>query len=395
MSMKKWIGMGLCGLIAGTGVSFAQGDMAAEIDEAFQAGTLKGSLGAMYLENAPNGFNNNVLGTGFIELEYITGEMQGLQLGVDVLGVGEIYTHNMDFDVLYNEGNDLDAALRELYIKYNTMNSSVVIGRHTPMAPPVLEGDSFEGLTLNIGEWEDMGVKVVASVFNRGVRSVKWNEEGITDWLDVDDNGGKDHLWSVMAEFAVMEDMVNLKPYILHQGDFATVYGVQAGMTYEMEGAQLGGTADYYFVSEDTGIAGMDDSDAWKLYLYGEMEGTTAGIGYYAYSDEVNQLEAGNSWLDDLEALDDTFAYINNFYFTGQDSKTWWVDFGYDWEGLKLAAQWGNYEDDTAVEFDQLMLKAGYDVTQSFEVAAKYVDVDGKQNMNDTGIYKVYGVYKF
>lgn len=397
MSIKKWIGMGLCGLIAGTGVTFAQGDMMAQIDEAFKAGTLKGNLGVNYINlDVENGFHESVA-AGFVELEYMTGSYEGLQLGIDVLGVGELLDDEnavaLDFPGYYNN-DDMDAILRELYVKYSMMNSDIVVGRHQPMVAPMLDGTAYEGVTLNIGEWTDMGLMVCVSAFNRWIDDATW-DDGVDDWQDVETGDTGDILYSVMANVEVMDKMVDVKPYLVYQADAATVYGIQAAMDYEIEGGMVGATFDYYFVSEDVGNAAItDDSSAWKLYVSGEMEGASAGIGYFQYSDDGNQLGA-QGLLDDLDVMDDEIMEMAGVNFTTQGAEVWWIDLGYKWEGLTLAAQYGNFEDDNTWDYDQWMLKATYDVTESFQAMAEYIEGDDDDLGFEPTMIQIYGVYKF
>lgn len=422
MNIKKWTTIAVVGIVAAAGSAVAQVDPMTEIDDALHGGSLKGSLGVIYTDMNTNDVadvNWNAVidrdaGAGFYQVEYLTDAYMGLQLGIDILAVGEFYENELDLG--YTSNNGPDASLRQAYAKYSFGNEDtyILFGRHVPVAPELLDAEYARGLALSFGQrFPDMGFRLSASMLDRYNSSIRWDEEGIVPWVDMDETGGANNLYALTADVELAAGMLRVKPYALFQSEFAAAYGLQAGADYEVEGAAVSFVADYYVVSnDDDNAVNANDANAYRVYFSGaSQQGYSAGMGYYAYSDEPNQLFTGN-WLNELPSMDDTLTNLGGADvvddFVGLGSETVWFDFGYTFRPLSFAFQYGNYNDDRRYDYDQWMVKLSYALSQAFEVTLK--GVYGKSSNNherpagvpagqdeefDAYVYQIYGVYTF
>ncbi len=384
--VRKYCAMGLCGSVLCGGLAAAQD--AETIDDAFKMGSLKGKLGLFYQHEEDGGVDDTKLVNGFIELSYKTGYWNGLQLNTKLLHNLEAWDDD-DANDTHPEyyGDGLDGAVKEFHVKYKFMNSWAKVGRHKTAKTPLMDGDSHEGLTLGVGEWEDAGVSVSAAVLNRWINDLAW-DDGVDEWEDINEPGGAfadgaSLLYLLQADVDVAPGVLSVNPYLMHQSDAATVVGIQGIARHELEEGSVHGTLDYYKIWNKLDGANQADSQAWKAYLGGEMAGLSAGAGYLHYSDidpGESQL-ASEEWLDDLKGFEEGGM-------KGDNANVWWLDLGHKWDAFKGSLQYGEKQEDNKDDYEEWSVKLGYDIGKNLAANFLYVDMDGDDLIQISTIYK-------
>lgn len=319
---------GLCLAFSGSAVESsksADGPVVGILESAsdfLNRGEVSGSVGAAVWYQDNHFGPNPGLSWGYLDISYRTPDWNGLALGAAALGVSRIWENGADdFDNVFREPWDL----RDFYLSYQSEKQrvSALVGRKLFPTNPVLDGDSQQGVGIELSD--DRGSGLWLAAFNRWEdhSTPNYDADGITGWEDVsaaNDSAGEVYL-AAMGN-GVIGGFTG-SPFLSWQDDVLGVYGVQAEYGHPLEGP--GPNAQWaselivaYYDNLAPASVEPDYEDLWvgRIHTGYESDTWSAGAGFFWMGDGRVNTEAGLfTTFDPLKDDDlDPFNDQNNTY---------------------------------------------------------------------------------
>jgi hypothetical protein len=402
------------------------------IDAILAAGEFDGEIGIAFRNEDPDDGEHGHAGWAYLDVGWESGSFHGLQVGMGGLFVTELWTED-GFEDLFDGGGDFEetAEWTEAYLKYTlpSEKTSFILGRADDGKfgePATGDGDYYEGLGVRFQEIPRLDVR--AHVVKRWIdnASASWDLDGIdTDWAEMNDaidgaEEGGDLAYTLMATIGLGADKApeapreadmgiarvlgrgvcdcfNISPYVQTHSDVGTSYGVGVeafqeitkDVTFHFEG-------NWASFSEDTEMAGDDDFNQWIIHPFIEINGFTAGVGYYAMSDDVlvgNTTKAadleGIFIVDEMDPMEEDAIYGEH-----PNSRTLFFDVGYSHGPFSLGAVYGIVDDaridmggatPSKGEATELDISLEVAITKNIDFELFYADVQDKTTDDDDG----------
>jgi hypothetical protein len=284
-------------------VSFAQEN--GTIEDAFKGGKISGAIGSYYefvnrdADNADYGWSN-----AYLTLKYETLSWKQLKMGARFFAHGQLYSDNEDgvtdpFDV------DIESqfTLPELYLDYALMEkTNITIGRWDHQKITHIDDNQSEGGYVQFKEIENLDV--VAGIMRRFAEIDYDDGEDFgrnNDSQDLDSEttygpGSSQYLYFLEGKYRAV-DVINLNPYLMYHGDYASVYGIDNKIEVKMEDAGLayGSDVNYYHVDAD--ITGRGDSNNYVIAPFIDKKPVYLSVGYARFDDGNALIKP--AWLRD------------------------------------------------------------------------------------------------
>ncbi len=345
--------------------------------DAWKNGNVKGTIGT-YLENTDSDSGNDFgWQTGYLKLKYETLRWNKLKLGAEAIGHVKLWA---DDDDKYDKDMESDRyGLSELYLDYLlTEKTSLRFGRWSNKGTHIDDGQS-QGIKLTINEIEN--VEIIIGAINKFAEMDYDDMETFgrdSDSQDLGDYEGADG-FMVFAEAKWSNDNLSLNPYIYHQGDYATIVGMDTDVKFALtDNIDVGTKLFAYnsFAGDSLETPEEDSSFNFTLEPYIKTGAFTYSVGY----NEMGDVEDINkpAWFKDyLLGFDQDKAY-------GEDNLS--CTFGRikyksgNWKGL---IQYGMYEygENEDKEINEFEAKVGYKFDKEslfagFDAELRFFDVD-------------------
>lgn len=378
--MRKWVMLCLTAGSLSANSVWADESQVSDLASAFKDGSTKITIGS-YVEATDKEADgkDTSWGTAFVDAKYETAEWNRLTFGVGFLGHHQLFSEADDGSDPFDKDIEQDAAISELYLKYRVgEKSNVVVGRYNHKKISHIDDSQSEGAYVQFKEIENL--ELIAGVM-RKFAELDYDdgedfgrESGSQDLTENDQTG--DFLYFLEARADLADGLVKVNPYLMGQGDYATVTGLDTDLKLEMsENIDLGARLDMYNVFAE--VQGEDDSFNWAFAPYVKAGNFKFTLGYAQFGDGMNK----PNWLKDglVGELDQDKAYgeRNCSAIFGKVRG----DFGPFW--AHVAA--GQYDYDKGSLGDssfELELQGGYKITKNLDVNLRLFDVsyDGIDN---------------
>ncbi len=306
-------------MVAGAMISGIWAEDATSFVDAFKNGKVKGTIGT-YVEGtdyedeyASGGSVKSKESfswqTAYLQLKYETARWNKLKLGVKFLAHGELFN---DTDDSFSNGDDAfdkdietKYSLPELYLDYAfTDKTNLRIGRWGHSKFTHIDDAQSEGFFLQTKEIENLDV--VLGLMTRFAEldyddGEDFGQEDDKQDLSDDAAYGKDSDdFLVFAEVTWKPtDCIELNPYVYHQGDYATVVGLDTKLqTKVSDSVKVGANVMGYGVSSD--VQDTDDAFCWTIEPFAEVGGFTFAIGHTEFDgDEDDKALNKPAWFRD------------------------------------------------------------------------------------------------
>ena len=283
-----------------------------------QKGQLAAKIGTAgnYLDHHQQVLQDTEAMWGLVELSYTTPSWHGLTAGGGLVGALKLAEkYSGDYRSIF--ADDLD--LKELFLSYDLLGTpnSLLVGRKQFTMNPSFKGDSHQGV-----QFAAAGLKpatLVAGVVDRWIHhsTTSFNGNGITGWEDIDDvqaEAGKQ--FYTAALLLGWGEELTFQPYVNHQDEVMTVYGVQ--LKYNQPLLQewrlaFEGIVALYGNNVPKSIAPhYEDVTSARLHASIGHDDDRFGIGWFHVSDDRGDINAGIFSAFDPLQEDDLFPYNDN-----------------------------------------------------------------------------------
>lgn len=393
------------------------------IDKAAKETSIDGEVGIQwryenYSEEDPaTGDDTANAGWAYTELEVETGSMWGAQLGVGGVFVQELWTEDLADDDIFDFGGTFgqfarDAFWTEAYLKYTipNMKTYFMLGRADDKKfgePASGDGDYYQGFGVTVGDIPR--VKIRAHAVNEWANdaSASWDYDGIQDtWAHMDDAGqfnglvgenASDWAYTFIVNVEAVPDILEVEPYLQHQGDVGTAYGLELEAEYGINSVAVGMEGAWARLREDTPRDINNDDEDISQYIinpYVKLSMKDLGMnfkfgaGYYHISDDIppfNTYAEGGDDFEDLFIWDEFDPMEEDIakYGEQQNNDTYFVHAGFGWGPFDLEAVYG-WCDDAVIENGweykgegtELDIFLDIAITKAIKAQVVYCDID-------------------
>jgi len=359
-------------------------DAAESFDDALKGGKVKGKFGIYHetvdTKNDPktDGFTN-----AFMKLKYETAKWGNLQFGAEAFAAAKLHDENGDFAKDFEGDDNSPAALSQFYAKYHfTDKSHAVVGRfdHSKISHiddaqsegGYVQYKEINGLTINAGfmtqfaelDYDDY------EYFGREKGQQDLGTDPMTD----------DYVLFIDTNYKI-NDNATVKPYVYHQGDFATVLGADLELSGKLnDNTKIGANLMAYNVDANADNS-KGDSDVISLQPWVKVGNFKFGLGYAQFG----KGESKPFWLKD---------YVTGFdqkkpYGDTDDSDLTATQATIEYKKGKYSVRYGiqEWETDNTTTVDQREqeLLVGYKFTKAMDLSLRFFDVE---NTNDDDYQK-------
>jgi len=352
-------------------------DAAESFDEALKGGKVKGKFG-IYHETVDEKNDPEADGftSAFFKLKYETAKWGNLQFGAEAFAAAKLHDENGDFAKDFEGDDNSPAALSQFYAKYHfTDKSHAVVGRFDHSKISHIDDAQSEGGYIQYKEIDGLTV-------NAGFMT-QYAELDYDDYEDFGREGGDqdlgdepltdDYVLFVDTSY-VINDNATVKPYLYHQGDYATVMGADLVLSSKLnDDTKIGANLMAYNV--DGNADNSDgDSDVISLQPWVKVGNFKFGLGYaqfgqgqskpFWFNDYVTGFDQKKSYGEtennDLTATQATIEYKNGNY------------------KVRLGVQ--KWEEDNSAKFDQreYELLVGYKFSKAMDLSLRFFDVENE-----------------
>ncbi len=317
--MKKIVGS----LIASTAV--LSGVVAEEAKsntfaDSFKNAKIKGTIGT-YLEAIDSDADgkDGSWQTVYLKLKAETQRWNNLKLGAEFISHGQVFEGDDDNDETpYDDDIETSSALAQVYLDYAFTDSLTLrAGRWSHGDFTHIDDAQAQGIYLR-----SQGEKFswVIGAFNE---FAELDYDDMEDWTkdsqDLADEGTYGEDSDDFAVFAEAEwspaDIISINPYVYHQGDYASVFGMDNTLTIKLnDGLKIGAKVNGYHVSSDVDDA--DDSFNYAVEPFVKVGGVTASVGFASFDgdgvgegDEPDSLNKPKWFRDYLTGFDQDKVY--------------------------------------------------------------------------------------
>lgn len=394
-------------LSAETGQSF--------IDETLAFGEWDAELGMKFRYEDPDEGEDGSAGWGFLEFDWESGSMHGLQLGIGGVAILEAWDEGGFEGNIFDDDDAFQdhAVWTDIYLKYAIPNtkSEILVGRTKFKKPAAGDGDVHQGVQLTIKDIPRMTIYTFAVNEWMDDASTSWDLDGIQDdWVEMEDvNSGEDGMgeagsfaYTLMVKVEALPDVMSLTPYVQYHEDVATSLGVEIAAEMPLnDTVTLGFDGIYVKHFEDTpDDLYPDDEDVsqYLLHTYGKIKNFKLGFGYYHISDGITLFNGAGDPGDDFESVyimdefDPIMSEGNDLakYGEAPNNDTFFVDASYSWNFFELEAIYGWVDNawvkstgDAKGEATELNVILNIAISKNLEAEIGYVRVD--DNYSDDG----------
>ncbi len=343
-------------------------------DNAIKAGTVSGDV-TLYGETQSNSGSNKDSGftMGSINLGYETGDFYGFKAAV---GARANHDFSEEENGDYDGGNDDTKALfHTANISYTNEYFGLTVGRQEVDLEWM--GDFHEAVVLGITAIPDTTV-----VLGYSNRSAVADADAVLEKFTKFNND--DGAYVLDVKYEGIKGLV-LNPYYYDADNIASWYGLKADYDNDMFGI----TAHAAKSNEDGNA-----EDGQILHLEGRtnISGLDLTVGYVSTDNDAGTASI-TTLGDNINPWDRITGGDGNHVYDA-DADTAFIHFGYDLNGVELAALYGqtDYSSDKEKE---LNLSANYGITDHFSVGALFIDVDAQDSDDDYNKFALTLEYSF
>ena len=373
------------------------------LEDAFKNGKFSGKVQAYYEVTEDSDDDSFAVAT--FKLKYQTAKWNNFQLGVEAYAASQLYdsgnAYQKDFDSA-DGGDNTVAALSEIYLKYFfTEKSFIQAGRwnHKKVSRGHLEDSHSEGVNIQFNDVDNLKL-------NLGVitQTAEFDYDDFENWGDGSSTGQQDfsdnatygeatpYLLFVDAEYA-FSDSFSINPYLYFQDDYATVFGSDASLEFELsECAKAGVDATVYAVEVDglLDVAGDegDGGQVFGLLPYVTIGDLRLGVGAVHFT----QGNVRPRWFNDyITSFDQERAYPD----VDQEAVTaYQATAEYKLKSFKIRYGIQQWEGEDQVDELEQELIFGYKFTKKFDGEIRLFNVD-RENSEDYEKIEARLRYKF
>jgi hypothetical protein len=350
-------------------------------EDSFKKGKLKAELGTYIEATVVDASNKNFgWGTGYIQLNYETLEWNRLKMGVAFLG------HNQLWNVSDSGANqdpyavDIETrySMPELYLSARVLDkTNVVVGRFNHQKISRIDDTQSQGFYIQSKDIPNVEIILGAMEkfaeldyddgedFGRTNGAQDLSNEGTYG------NGSGDQLFfgSVKVDLG---DLVSLKPYVMSQNDYATVYGMDTNINVKLNDVTDVGADVFYYTVNSEGSKLKDSDLNYAVIPYFETGPVKFSLGYVKLDDNGNNKP---EWLEDYfidhdqkntYGLTDMEAFVASVKY--KINPAVWVS-----AAIASCSYDMSSKGDHSVETE---FQAGYQLTKAFDLNLRLFDVN-------------------
>ena len=301
--MKKVVGS----LIATTAVLssvMAEEPKVNTLADAFKNAKIKGTVGT-YIEatDKKDGGADFSWQTVYLKLKAETQRWNNLMFGAEFIGHGQVFSSSDNDTDYYDKDIETSTALAQVYVDYAFTDSLTLrAGRWDHKKFTHIDDAQAQGIYLR-SQGEEFSW--VIGAFNE---FAELDYDDMEDWTkDSQDLGDEGTYGEDSDDFAVFAeadwspaDIISVNPYVYHQGDYASVFGMDNTLTLKVgDNLKAGVKVNGYHV--DSQVDGKEDSFNYVVEPFVKVAGVTASVGYADFDGDGEGDDALNKpkWFRD------------------------------------------------------------------------------------------------
>ena len=279
--MKKIVGS----LIATTAVLstvMAEETKVNHFADAFKDLKVKGTIGT-YIEATDKDADDSDFSwqTVYLKLKAETQRWNNLMFGAEFIGHGQVFSSSDNDKDYYDKDIETSSALSEVYLDYAFTDSLTLrAGRWNHCDFTHIDDAQAQGIYL-MSEGEQLSW--VVGAFNK---FAELDYDDMEDWTKDSQDLSDDDTYGDSDDFALFGELtwspaevLEVNPYVYHQGDYASVFGMDNTLTVKLnDDVKAGVKLNGYHV--DSRVNGKEDSFNYVVEPFVKVAGVTAALGY-------------------------------------------------------------------------------------------------------------------
>ncbi|HQP10622.1 MAG TPA: hypothetical protein PKV41_04490, partial [Candidatus Omnitrophota bacterium] len=257
------------------------------IEDALKNGKISGAIGSYYeFVNRDADDSDYGWSTAYLTLKYETLSWKQIKMGVRFFAHGQLYSDHEDGETdPFDADVESSYTLPELYLDYLFFEKSqVAVGRWDHQKITHIDDNQSEGGYIQFREIENLDV--IAGIMRRFAEIDYDDGEDFgrnNDAQDLDSEstygpGSSRYLYFLEGKYRLI-DMITANPYLMYQGDYASVYGIDTKIEAKIEdiGLTYGSDVNYYHVDAD--LTGQGDSNNYMVSPFIDIKPVALSVG--------------------------------------------------------------------------------------------------------------------